>query len=308
MSPLTNLLEEYLALRHALGYKLERASALLAEFVAYLEQAGAEHVTVELAVAWAMQTANPDSRWRAQRLSVVRCFARYLHGIDPRHQVPPAGLIYRGTGRPEPFLFRDSDVLALMTAARTLRSPLRAATVETLIGLLAVTGLRVGEAIRLDRADVDLEHGSLLVRSSKGGRSRPVPLAPSTVAALHGYLARRDELLPRPSSAALFVSCAGTRLRHGNLHTVFARLLQQAAVPARPGSPRPRLGTLRHTFAIQTLRDWHLAGEEIGPRLPALSTYLGHASPESTYWYLTGAAPLLNAAATRLAHHREARP
>lgn len=307
MSPLTTVLEEYLALRRALGYRLERASALLADFVAYLEQTRAEHVTIELAVDWAMQTANPDSGWRAQRLSIVRCFARYLHGIDPRHQVPPAGLVYPGTGRPEPYLFPETEVLALMAAARRLRSPLQAATLETLIGLLAVTGLRVGEAIRLDRADVDLEHGSLLVRASKGGRSRHVPLEPTTVAALDCYLARRGELLPQPSSSALFVSCTGTLLRHGNLHTVFARLLQQAGLAARPGSPKPRLGALRHSFAIQTLRDWHLADEDVGPRLPALSTYLGHASPHSTYWYLTAAEPLLSAAASRLAHHQEER-
>jgi len=305
MSDLATLLEEYLALRRALGYTLERASALLIDFTAYLERAAAEHVTVELAVAWATQTANPDSSWRAQRLSVVRCFARYLHGIDPRHQVPPTGLLYRGRGRPEPFLYREPDVLALMAAARRLRSPLRAATFETLIGLLAVTGLRVGEAIRLDRVDVDLEHGSLLVRDSKGGDSRHVPLQPSTVAALRRYLARRDELLPRPSSPAVFVSCAGTRLRHGNLHTVFARLLQQAGLTARPGSPKPRLGALRHSFAVQTLLDWYLAEGEVAPRLPALSTYLGHTSPSSTYWYLSASPPLLAAAASRLDHHRE---
>jgi integrase/recombinase XerD len=305
MTPLTVLLEEYLALRRALGYK--RASALLADFVAYLEHAGADHATIELAVAWAMETTNPDSGWRAQRLSVVRCFARYLHGIDPRHQVPPNGLVYRGTGRPEPYLFPETEVLALMAAARRLRSPLQAATLETLIGLLAVTGLRVGEAIRLDRADVDLEHASLLVRDSKGDRSRHVPLEPTTVAALGRYLAHRDELIPQPSSPTLFVSCTGTRLRHGNLHTVFARLLQQAGLTARPGSPKPRLGALRHSFAIQTLRDWHLAAEDIGPRLPALSTYLGHANPHSTYWYLTAAEPLLSAAASRLARHHEER-
>ena len=186
----------------------------MADFVAHLEQAGADHVTIELAVAWAMETTNPDSGWRAQRLSVVRCFARYLHGIDASHQVPPAGLVYRGTGRPEPYVFRESELLALMAAARRLRSPLQATTLETLIGLLAVTGLRVGEAIRLDRADVDVEHGSVLVRDSKRGRSRHVPLQPSTAVALHCYLARRDELRPKPSSPALFVSCAGTRLRH----------------------------------------------------------------------------------------------
>jgi integrase len=300
MSGLTVLLEEYLALRRALGYKLERAGALLANFVAYLERAGAEHVTVELALAWAVRTSNPDSGWRAQRLGVVRCFARYLHALDPRHQVPPSGLVYRGQRRPEPFLYAEADILALMAAARRLRSPLRAVTIETLVGLLAATGLRVGEAIHLDRDDVDLERGVLLVRHSKLGRSRHVPLHPSTVAALRSYLARRDELLPRPSSPAFFLSCAGTRLRSANLHTVFSQLLERAGLPRHPRPRPPRLGDLRHSFAVQTLLDWYLAQVEVAPRLPLLSTYLGHTSPASTYWYLAASPPLLATAASRL--------
>jgi integrase len=308
MSGLAIMLEEYLARRRSLGYKLERAGVVLADFVAYLERAGAEQITVDLAVAWAMLTANPDSGWRAQRLGAVRCFARYLHGIDPRHQVPPPGLLYRGRGRPEPFLYREQDILALIAAARELRSPLQAVTIETFVGLLATTGVRVGEAIRLDRGDVDLARCSLLVRDSKGGRSRHVPLHPTTARMLRSYLARRDELFPVPGSPALFISCAGTRLRHGNLHTVFARLLERAGLPRRGSSPRPRLGDLRHSFAVQTLLDWHLAELDVAARLPVLSTYLGHSSPLSTYWYLTASPQLLAAAARRLDRAWQALP
>ena len=308
MTGLATALDEYLALRRSLGYKLERAGELLVDFVGYLEQADVDHVTVELAVSWAMLAANPDSCWRAQRLGVVRCFARYLHAVDPRHQVPPPGLLHRGQRRPEPFLFSEADVVALMAAARQLRSPLQALTVETLIGLLSVTGLRVGEVIRLDRGDLDIALDMLVVRNSKLGRSRHVPLHPSTSEALQAYLRHRDVLLPFAISPALFVSTTGTRLRSGNLSSMFVELLARAGFPPRAGMPGPRLGALRHSFAVQTLLDWHLAELDVGPRLPVLSTYLGHVSPASTYWYLSASPPLLAAAARRLDTTRQVWP
>lgn len=300
MSALAVALDEYLALRRSLGYKLERAGVLLADFVASLEEAGADHVTVELALTWAMRAPNPASSWRAQRLGIVRCFVRYLHAIDPNHEVPPPGLLHRGERRPAPFIYGADDIAALMAAACRLRSPLRALTMETLIGLLAATGLRVGEVIRLDRGDVDLVEEVLVVRNSKLGRSRHVPLHATTTEAVRAYLLRRDELFPCPASPALFISTTGTRLRPGNLRTSFVELLEQAGLPPRHGRHGPRLGGLRHTFAVHTLVDWHLADVEVGPRLPVLSTYLGHVSPASTYWYLSASPPLLAAAARRL--------
>ncbi len=180
MSALAAALGDYLALRRSLGYKLERAGVVLADFVAHLDQAGAQHVSVELAIDWAMRTSNPDSCWRAQRLGMVRGFARYLHALNPVHQIPPTGLLHRG-GRPEPFLFTDVDIEALMTAAASMRSPLRALTMQTLIGLLAVSGLRVGEVIRVDRDDIDVDRGLIVVRNTKVGRSRHVPLLASTI-------------------------------------------------------------------------------------------------------------------------------
>jgi integrase len=305
MSAVAMALDEYLTLRRSLGYKLERAGELLVDFVAYLERAGADHVTVELAVSWAMRAANPDSCWRAQRLGVVRCFARYLHAVDPQHQVPPPGLLPRGERRPAPFLFSKADIVALMAAARQLRSPLQALTIEALIGLLAVTGLRVGEVIRLDGGDLDVAQGVLVVRNSKLGRSRHVPLHASTAEALRAYLRRRDGLFPRPISPALFISTTGTRLRAGNLRSVFVELLVRAGLPPRAGRRGPRIGDLRHSFAVQTLLDWHLADLDVHPRLPVLSTYLGHVSPASTYWYLSASPPLLAAAARRLDNTRK---
>lgn len=299
MSDLSVAADEYLRLRRSLGYKLERAGELLADFVAYLDHAGEGRITVELAVGWATIPANADSRWRAQRLGTVRCFARYLQAIDPRTEVPPTGLLFGGLSRPAPFVYSEADIARLMEAARTLRSPLRSLVLETLIGLLAVTGLRVAEAIRLDREDVDDDQGFLMVRNSKGGKSRAVPLHSSTVAALTRYRTRRDELLRAPGSNSLFISTTGTRLLCSNLGTAFIDLQRRAGMPVRSQHGGPRLGDLRHTFAVATVRDWYLDGD-VEPRLPLLSTFLGHVNPASTYWYLSATPELLTAAATHL--------
>jgi integrase/recombinase XerD len=301
MSALQTAVVDYLVLRRSLGYKLERAGSLLADFVTYAEAHGAQRVTVELALSWAIRTANPNSSWRAQRLGVLRGFARYLQAHDPDTEVPPQGLIPRGAGRPTPYLYSQADITALMTAAGELRNPLRATTLETLIGLLAVTGLRVAEVIRLDRADVDFTGGLLAVHNSKFGKSRLVPLHPSTLTALTAYSRLRDRLFPHPRTTGLFISTTGTRLRGNNLRAVFADLQDRAGV--RPSSGRrPRLGDLRHSMAVATLLRWYADGEDVQALLPLLSTYLGHVNPHSTYWYLSAAPQLLAAAARRVEH------
>jgi integrase len=296
MSDLARSLDDYLALRRSLGYKLQRTGQVLADFVAYLDAAGHTHVSVEASVDWAVQPANAESSWRACRLGAVRSFARYLQALDADHQVPPTGLIPRGQ-RPNPFLFSEADIAALMAATRELDSPQRQDTFETLIGLLAVTGLRIGEAIRLDRGDVDLGHGLLEVRHSKADTSRDVPLHPSTRQALGDYCARRDQLFP--DADALFVTTTGTRLQTSNIGVVFAQLAASAGLEGQPGGRRPRVGGLRHSFAVRALLDCYSTGGEVGPMLPVLSTYMGHVKPGSTYWYLSAAPQLLAAAARR---------
>jgi integrase len=297
MTDLRAALADYLALRRSLGYKLERPGRLLAEFVSYLEQAGAGRVSVELALDWA-SLSNGESRWPAQRLGMVRGFARYLQALDPDTEVPPHGLLPGAEHRPAPYLYSPADITALMAAAREFGSPLRAATLETLIGLLAVTGLRVAEVLRLDRGDVDFDRRLLMVRSSKLGKSRLVPLHPSTIAALKTYLARRDQLFPNPSTTSLFISTTGSRVRAGNLRDAFLTLLDTAGLRSR--SRRPRLGGFRHSMAVATLLGWYEQGEDVQAQLPLLSTYLGHVNPRSTYWYLQAAPELLAAAARRL--------
>src|SRR5262249_34133924 len=232
MSPLRKALADYLTIRRSLGYRLARPEKLLAQFIIYLEDAGAETVTTAHALAWAMLPAGNPS-WHALRLSAVRGFATYLHTIDPSAEVPPANLIPWRPCRATPYLYSATDIAALIAAAASLRFPLRAATYQTLIGLLAVTGMRVGEAIRLDRPDADLDAGVLTICQSKFGKSRLVPLHPTTVDALRGYLRLRDQLHPRPGTPAVFISPAGTRLMYCNVHSTFQRLARQAGLQPR---------------------------------------------------------------------------
>lgn len=306
MSPLRDALVDYLRIRRALGYKLERAGKLLPQFLDYLEQIGADTVTTERALAWATLPAG-SARWWAFRLSIARGFAAYLQTLDPATEVPPTDLLAGRPPRATPYLYADDEIAALIAAASGLRSSLRVATYRTLIGLLAVTGLRVGEAIRLDRVDLDLKHELLVVRNSKFGKSREVPLHPSTIRALRDYLRLRDRHRPASTTPALFISPAGTRLIYCNVHATYRQLRRRAGLHPRSASCRPRIHDLRHTFAIRTLLDGYQEDGDVQPRLSLLSTYLGHVNPDSTYWYLSAAPELLALAGERLERHLGAR-
>lgn len=305
MSPLRQALADYLTIRRALGYKLVRAGKLLAQFVTYLEDIGAKTVTTEGALAWAMLPTGGDANWWAHRLLLVRGFATYLHTLDPSAEVPATDLLPVQRQRATPYLYSDDDLAALMSAAGGLRSPLRAATYRTLIGLLAVTGLRVGEAIRLDREDIDFEHGLLTVRDGKFGKSREVPLHPTTLQALRSYLRERDRLHPAPGTPALFISTVGTRLVYCNVNWTFLKLVRRTSLKPRSASCRPRLHDFRHAFAVRTVLAGYQSGGDVQARLPLLSTYLGHVDPGSTYWYLSAAPELLALAGGRLERHLE---
>ena len=246
MSALRHALLDYLHLRRSLGYKLSRAEKLLRQFLDYLEAAGAVAITTEHALAWACQPKNIDSGWRSQRLSVVRGFANYLQNIDVHAEVPARDLLPWRPRRASPYLYTEQDIVALIEAAKTLSSPLRVATYQTLIGLLAVTGMRVGEGINLDRDDFDATHGVLLIRHAKFNKTRELPLHPTTVSALRSYLDRRDRQRLRVRTPALLISPAGTRLLYCNVHSTFKRLVHQAGLLPRTRSCRPRIHDLRH--------------------------------------------------------------
>ncbi|HUZ86986.1 MAG TPA: tyrosine-type recombinase/integrase [Candidatus Baltobacterales bacterium] len=307
MIPLRPALKNYLTMRRALGYKLQRTEKLLAQFIAYVEATSAGLVTIDVAVGWATLPIGGDESWWAARLSVVRSFAHYLHTLDDTAEVPPADLMPARTHRAVPYLYSDDEVLALVAAAAILDFPLRVLTYQTLIPLLAVTGIRIGEAIRLDTKDVDFENGLLTVWLGKFGKSRELPLHPSTLYALGQFLRRRNRLYPGPKAPSLFISTAGTRLRYCNVHWTWLRLVQRAGLQPRSTVCRPRIHDLRHSFAVQTVIDAYRSDVDVAPRLPLLSTYLGHVHPRHTYWYLSAAPELLTLAGQRLERSLEQR-
>jgi integrase len=300
---LRDALADYLALRRALGYRLDRPEKLLNQFLTNLEAAGQDVVTVEHALEWSQLPSNGASNWWGYRLSVVRGFATYLHALDPAHEVPAADLLPQRPQRATPYLYSETEVAALMSAASTLSTPLRRATLATLIGLLAVTGMRVGEAIALDRTDIDLITGRLLVRYGKFGKTRELWLHPTTLAALKRYQRLRDRAAPPTGTAAFFVSAAGTRLLYCNVHNTFHRLVKLAGLTPRSVSCRPRIHDLRHSFAVHAMIDAYAAGEDGQARLMLLSTWLGHVDPANTYWYLSASPELMAVAGLRLEAH-----
>ncbi len=303
MNRLRQALADYLSVRRALGYKLDRPEKLLAQFLIYLEDRGQHYIDTAAALAWATQPIGGHHNWWSYRLSVVRGFARHLRTIDPATEVPPADLLPWRACRATPYLYSEQEIAALLSATATLSTPHRTATYRTLIGLLAVTGMRVGEAIALDRGDFDGTNGLLLVREGKFGKSRELPLHPSTVDAIHRYLRRRDRPHSAANMRALLLSTAGTRLLYCNVQWTFGRLVRHAGLKPRTPACRPRLHDLRHGFAISTILEGYRDGRDPTARLPLLSTYLGHVDPAKTYWYLSAAPELLALAGGRLERH-----
>lgn len=306
MSDLRDHATEYVRLRRSLGYKLTGEGQLLLHFVAFAEELDAPRITTELAVSWVNQAADASRAYRARRMRVVRGFARHLQAFQPDTEVPPAELFTSGKHRPTPYIYSDADIADLMSAARQLSPPLRAATLETLIGVLAATGMRVGEAMALDRADLDWDNGLVTIRQAKYTKSREVLLHTTTLEALRAYDVQRDRLSPRPATPSFFVSSRGSRLTHPTIYGSFRQLLRRTGLETRYG-PRPRVHGLRHTFAVNTLLQWFRDDADVEARMPLLSTYLGHACPAASYWYLSAVPELLELAAARLQAYRGGR-
>jgi integrase len=302
VSRLEDAIVEYLAVRRALGFRLEGVERWLREFVAFLDRRGEQQITINAAVAWAVLPGGSDSL-HYRRLATVRLFAEYLRGVDPSVEIPGVEILRNGPARRRPFLYTDEEILALMQAAESLKTSHRRATYQTLIGLLASTGMRVGEAIALDLGDFDARLGLLVVRG-KRSKVRELPLAPSTSEALRTYLQRRDRPPGRVATRALFVGIWGTRLEASCVEETFSVLRERAGIQERFGC-RPTLHGLRHTFAIRTMLDAYHQEVDAGARLGVLSTYLGHVDPANSYWYLQAVPELMSAAATRLEQHEE---
>lgn len=300
MTDLSTAVQDYLTVRRALGHKLKGAEHLLGQFLDYYERSGASLVTTELAVAWATLPKDASPAWWAQRLSVVRRFASWLQTLEPDTEVPPKDILPAGRRRAIPYLYTEAEIQRIITAAGALRAPLCQETYTALIGLVATTGVRVGEAIGLDRDDVELASGVVRVRQSKFGKSRELVLHPSSVAALRHYAAARDRLCPAPTTTAFFISLRGTRLIYETVWHTFSGLTRAAGLRPRSERCRPTIHALRHSFAVRAVLDWHTRGADVQALLPVLSTWMGHTDPASTYWYLTAAPELLALLAGRL--------
>jgi len=299
MSGLGAHVDDYLRLRRALGFKLKEDERMLGQLVGYLEAAGATTVNSELAIGWARLPVDVHpNRW-AKRLRIARGFAAYLQTIDPTTEIPPPDVFPTRRQRATPYLFSQQDICRLLAEARRLRHPLRAASYEALFGLLAVSGMRIGEAIALGREDVDLDAGLITIRKAKSDRARLVPLHPTATEALRRYASERDRLCPTPRSRAFFLSSVGTPVLAVGLRATFREIMNRIGV--RTQEVHPRIHDLRHRFAVQTLIDWQRSGVNIDQRIPVLSTYLGHVSPADTYWYLSASPELMALAADRLA-------
>ncbi len=297
---LCDALEEYLAVRRALGFKLRNAGDLLKGFVTYAEREGASSITTDLAMRWAMEQKKCQPAQWGNRLALVRRFARYVSALDAGTEIPPLGLLPRRFHRKVPYLYSDEEIAHLIAAAKKLRSRqgLRAATYATLFGLLAVTGMRMSEPLALDRDDVDLRRGILIVRRTKFGKSRLIPVHASTREALRRYRAVRDRICPRAQS--FFVSERGKRLTSERVWWTFVQLSHQIGLRGPGDRHGPRLHDLRHRFAVQTLLGWYRAGLNVEQHLPELSAYLGHAHVNDTYWYISAVPELLHLATLRL--------
>ncbi|MCA1679459.1 MAG: tyrosine-type recombinase/integrase [Actinobacteria bacterium] len=301
MTTLGDSLGDYLAVRRRLGFEMPQDGRLLEGFVEFLEQAGAPRITTELALAWARLPgdAHPH-RWR-QRLSVARGFARHYATLDPTSEVPSKDLLPGHRPRIVPYIYTEEEIAALMAAARQLRPRLRGVRHATLIGLLAVTGMRPGEAVGLDRHDIDLHNGVVAVRAGKQKKQREVPLHATTISALRDYARLRDACMPDPSTPAFFVSARGRRMGREELNRTFTKMVCEVGFDnGRGARVRPRPHDLRHAFAVNTLLGWYRAGEDIDRRMPLLSTWLGHVDPASTYWYLEAVPELLELVSLRL--------
>lgn len=301
-SSLSYAVKDYLSLRRGLGFKLRDEERLLGDFVRFLQRQGSDHITTKLAVEWATQPRGTlPSHW-TRRLTMVRQFATHRSAADPRTQVPPVGTLPFRYRRKRPYIYTEEEIVRLIRAAGRLDSVrgMRPETYATLFGLLAVTGLRVSEIVALDREAVDLRGGILTIRKSKFGKSRLVPLHPSTLRALRSYARLRDRIYPKPSTPSFFLDEYGNRPSIWSVRWTFVKLSRHVGLRGLTDSHGPRLHDLRHSFAVRTLVAWYREGADVGARMPQLSTYLGHGHVTDTYWYVSGTPELMQLAAARL--------
>jgi integrase/recombinase XerD len=302
MNSVRNAIEDYIALRRSLGFKLHGMATSLGKFASFLEQKEAPYITTALALEWAMQTVDHSPSHWAQRLGFVRVFARHWSATDPRTEIPPAGLLPFRARRARPYLYTEQEIQRLLTAAKSLSSSsgLRPWTYNCLFGLLAVSGLRISEAIKLEQQDVDFHQELLTIRQTKFNKSRLIPLHTSTRDVLTQYAEHRDRLVPSPRSSCFLLNDCGRCLERSTVLRTFHDLSRQIGLRGPSDHTGPRIHDFRHRFALETLIHWYRTGEDIERRLPVLSTFLGHTHAADTYWYLSIHPELMGLAIERL--------
>jgi integrase/recombinase XerD len=304
MSALREAVNDYITMRRGLGFKLESLAKLLRSFVAFCEDRSVDHVTNDIALEWAtlrIKVVGNEALY-ARRLDAVRIFARHQHALDPATEIPPDDVLGRRYRSHPPRLFTDAEMVALLDAAGRLTPRMKAATWQTVIGLLAATGMWPGEACRLNLHDVNLADGVVRIAKTKFDKSRIVFLHPTAAMAMGDYLRIRTDWMSTRARqcATFFVNMNGSPINVGSSSKVFRLVLATAGISALIDEPPPRLHDLRHTFAVNTMLDWYRDGGDVQARLPLLSTWLGHVDPVSTYWYLQAVPELLALAAGRL--------
>jgi integrase len=314
MNSLREAIKEYLQLRRHLGYQLRVPGRLLRSFAAFADREKATHITTDLVLRWAQQPADARAATWAGRFQTVRRFALWLSASDRRTEVPPAGLLPYRAERKRPYIYSEADITNLVRTAAQLPSPagLKGRTFATLFGLLAVSGMRISEALALDREDVNLQEGILRICRSKFGKSRLVAVHESTRQILAAYARARDRSVPRPATAAFFLSERGGRVTEWAARYNFAKVAREVGLRTPTTNCRhgrgPRLHDLRHRFATRTLLRWYRAGIDVEREIPKLATYLGHVHVNETYWYLEAVPELLELATRRLESPKETTP
>ena len=304
MNLLSEELDRYLVIRRSLGYTLNTAEQVLRGFITFAEQQNEEFVSAQLFLSWQESFGQANQQTWSRRLGMIRLFAEWLHNLDQRHEVPPQKLIPARCYRSRPYIYKKEEIRCIVETAAMLPSMngIRALTYSTLFGLIAVTGLRISEAIALNSIDIDLETGIVTIRRGKFGKERWIPVSSSTAAKLAEYAKERDRLLGN-SPEAFFVSDQGRRLTDCITRYNFAVVCQQIGLRATEKFNRhgrgPRIHDLRHTFAVHTLLNWYRTGKEPAQEMFKLTTYLGHTKPENTYWYFEAVPELLELASQR---------
>jgi integrase len=311
MSQLSLLLQEYLEMRLSCGFKVLSTRKVLINFVRFAESIGADFITPEVFFRWKAEFGSASSKTWSMRLGQLVLFSGWLNAVDKRHKLLPRNLVSSRYYRKRPYIYKEDEVTAIIQAAEKLPSQngIRSITYVALFGLLASTGLRVGEAISLQVGDVDLDCGVITVHRAKYGRERLVPMSPSVVQHMGEYARRRDRILGE-QRASFFVSDSGAQLSYTAVHATFARASINAGVREEPRNSRqsgsgPRIHDLRHTFAVNVLKESYRKFKDPSPVMLILSTYLGHARPGHTYWYIEAVPELMALAGERFENRLE---